>query len=186
VETAFAILTQNNLDVALWLHTDVDPSPAEWEGALAQLADLKTRRGGSLAKARSLVLTDGGAPNATQRSQFHQGLLGGEPHRTSLVTVSLSNPIKRSVAQVITWINPSFRTYAPNEMLAALAHLDLPPTALRGLWPEIHRLQGSLRSLQTVRFVGAMMGVADPSGSSLRTARQSIRNEPTQGPRSSK
>jgi hypothetical protein len=77
-------------ELILWLHTEVDPPQEEWDGALAEYQDVLRRRGS--ADFRSLVVSDGAAPNLNQRSQLHD-LQEGLTVKSSVVTPVLSNPI---------------------------------------------------------------------------------------------
>lgn len=123
MQMAMAIVTVGELDTLLWLHTEVDPPQDEFAGAVAQVGVLK-RNKGDLSRLRSLVLTDGGAPNAAQRAQLMLEVFEGNV-KSAVVTTVLNNRLKRGIATAISWINPSFRAYSPEQFEVALSYLDL-------------------------------------------------------------
>jgi hypothetical protein len=114
--------TLGDKEVVIWLHTSRDPLPEEW--ALGIDATVAVKRKHGIEKMRSFVVSDGGAPNATQRKQLGE-IFDGKPNKLAVVTNSLSNPMKRAIATAITWINPAFIAVPPSKWREALQHLDL-------------------------------------------------------------
>jgi hypothetical protein len=124
MDMGLSIVRCADLQVAVWLHTEQDPPAVGWAEALGRVAELKKKMGGEVASMRMLVITDGGAPNTTQRSELFAQLLEGKT-KTAVVTTVLSNRLKRGIATAIFWLNPGFRAFGPDQFSQALTHLDL-------------------------------------------------------------
>jgi hypothetical protein len=126
MKTALTTTTKlRDLDVVVWLHTAVDPAPDEWAVGVEMTVELIRKHGGDISLIRSLVVTDGGAPNARQRKELHEVVFGGRPSQLSVITNSLTNPLKRGVATAIHWLNPAFLALPPAQWRESLRHLDL-------------------------------------------------------------
>ncbi len=149
MKMAMGIMAVGDLDVLLWLHTEDDPPQDEFALAVARMVELKRRRS-NLAAWRSLVITDGGAPNTLQRGQVAEVFEGIV--KAAAVTTVLNNRIKRGIATAISWINPSFRAYPPEEFGAALAYLDLTPHRAP-LVAEFQKVQKSLAPIKTLEMI---------------------------------
>jgi hypothetical protein len=126
--------------VHLWLHTSEDPSAAMWDEAIATAGAIIERHNVSMRDYRGLVLSDGGAPNARQRSQLFD-MYQRQAAKSAVLTTVLSNPIKRGVATALQWMNPSMRFYQPHQAREALRILDV-----EDRWDEI---AAALDALQT-------------------------------------
>src|SRR5688572_23544730 len=97
-ELSTCILEHNRLFVVLWLHTAADPPANEWDPIVSALLEARRARLVHASLTRLLVLTDGGAPNALQRTRFTRDFHDGLQCPVSVVTTSLSNPVKRGIA----------------------------------------------------------------------------------------
>ncbi len=158
MEMAFQIHQAGALDLLIWLHTDVDPAPGEWQLSYDAIHAFKAKRG-STDSMCNLVLTDGGAPGAEQRAYFHKVLDEGQPRKYAVLSVSLSNPLKRGVATAIHWLNPAFQAWEPKDYEKALAHLGL-AGKLPELWPVLLALQGKLRPTKTLAKLATVAGLS--------------------------
>jgi hypothetical protein len=114
------IVEHHGLVLALWLHTANDPPQPEWQDAINRLAQRKE----DISTWRSLVISDGGAPNSQQRAEL-AALHGKQPMKLGVITTSLANPVKRGIVTAITWFNPAMRAVGPEQSVTVLAHLDL-------------------------------------------------------------
>lgn len=74
---------------------------------------------------------------------MHQQALRGHPVRMAVVASALSNPIARGVATAVSWMNPSFRFFGPEQWSQALQHLQLGDQA-DFVWSLCMRLQALL------------------------------------------
>ena len=127
VEIAYDILRLGPFAASLWLHTDKDVPQPEWDAALARLITFLREQRLSVADLRTLVLSDGGAPNAIQRARVRNEILKGHSSKSSVITMALSNPLRRGLATALQWMNPDTRFFLPRELSQALAHIDLAP-----------------------------------------------------------
>lgn len=148
---AMSIITCGELDVTVWLHTAEDPDQALWTEATKRVAELKQKRRGDVSKIRTLAVSDGGAPNSVQRGQLYSDVLGGNT-LSAVVTTVLSNRFKRGIATAISWLNPSFRAFQPEEFEHALEHLGL-KGHVSTLLAELRRLQKQLPPVKTFEML---------------------------------
>jgi hypothetical protein len=102
-------------EVMLVAHTAKPPDQREWDAYVAALVKRDVE------KLRSLVFTDGGAPNTAQRSQLNKALEG----KTSTGAVVSPSTMVRGVVTALSWFNPKIRAFAPNEVNDAFAYLDI-------------------------------------------------------------
>jgi hypothetical protein len=102
-------------EVMLAAHTSKPPTDVEWDGYLALL------RGRDVEKMRSLVFTDGGAPNTAQRGQLNDALKG----KTSIGAVVSSSALVRGVVTALRWFNPKIKAFAPTDTAQALTYLSI-------------------------------------------------------------
>lgn len=124
-ELAISLLPHPEFLVVLWLHAELDPPAEQWTAVVESLVKARRARGVSLDRVRSLVISDGGSPNAGQRIQIVRDLHEGQPTRVGVVTLALSNPVKRGLATAMSWVNPSIRFFQPARFQDALAYLEL-------------------------------------------------------------
>jgi hypothetical protein len=110
--------------LTVWLHTRVDPPGDQFEAALDELTRHRRVRNVSVDHVRSLVVSDGGAPNTKQRAQL-TAALNHSPSKLAVVTTVLENPLKRGVATALGWLNPDIRFYVPNQFRDAVDYLGL-------------------------------------------------------------
>jgi hypothetical protein len=109
--------------VAIWLHTASDPIPEEWALGVELTVAMKKKHG--ISKLRSLVVTDGGAPNVAQRRELHEDVFERRPSKLAVISNSFTNPVKRGIATAIGWVNPAFKAVMPDRWRDALVHADL-------------------------------------------------------------
>jgi hypothetical protein len=152
--------------VVLSLHTTVDPTQEDWSGYLDVLKRVLKDHDDDIGKMRNLVITDGGAPNATQRKKMTE-LFRGRATKLGVITNSLENPIKRGVATAITWLNPSFRAVMPAKWRELLGHLDLEPH-VDELLLEFDELQKQLPKNGTLSEIKRLRAAEASSGSTRR------------------
>lgn len=129
MEVAYDIVKLGRFAASLWLHTDRDVPQPEWDTAMDRLEAFLRANRMNVTDLRTLVLSDGGAPNAVQRARVRE-LLMGHGSKSSIITVALSNPIRRGLATAVQWMNPGTRFFLPREVRPAILHVDLAP------WPR--------------------------------------------------
>jgi hypothetical protein len=101
----------------VFAHGKEAPTDGEWD-ALLDLFRIAAEESGAL---RVLVYTEGGAPNARQRSALNDVLAGSKP-RVVLLTPSAA---ARAVGVAISWFNPQLKVYPGDELSRALDHLGV-------------------------------------------------------------
>ena len=112
METAFRLTKIGALHVAFWLHTAIDPLLEEWSAACTELRALKHRSPAVESSLRTLIISDGGAPDSRQRAEL-SGIFTVDT-KTSLISNALSNPVKQALVSLfVTWLNPGLRAYPP-------------------------------------------------------------------------
>jgi hypothetical protein len=149
--------------VMVWLHGAVDPAEADWEATMTRVRRLKAEVDGDLDRIRSLVVSDGGAPNSRQRTQLLSDILEGRTE-LALVTGSLTNPIKRGIAAAIGWLNPHFRAFTPSQGRQALIHLRcVAPADEDRIWQTLLELQVPLPPNEALEKMAESLGRPSPA-----------------------
>jgi hypothetical protein len=160
MDVGFQLIQVAGLDIGVWLHTANDPAPAEWTRACQAVAALLSAKKGSVATLRKFVITDGGAPNATQRKQMNQDTLRGVAVKTVVITSVLrTNPIKRGIVTALQWINPAFRVFEPHDVLLALDHIGVTRVGFESIWATLSVMQRTLAPNETLRLVASRLGL---------------------------
>ncbi len=145
--------------VILWLHTATDPDDRSWtEGCELHRGALRDKRG-DIACVRTLVITDGGAPNARQRkllaeNPWTSGRIGPPCSRACCPT------LKRGLATALSWLNPEIRFFEPHEPDRALGHLELSGRSLEPVWQSFRAMQDDLPPVEALRDVGKALDLA--------------------------
>jgi len=107
---------------------------------------------------RSLVVTDGGAPNTKQRAQL-AAAVNQAPFKLAVVTTVLENPIKRGVATALSWLNPAIRFYVPSQFHDAVHYLGL-AAHTDAVWRQYGELASELpRADKTLPLIARATGL---------------------------
>jgi len=122
------------------VHGSLAPSQAEWN----QVLELY-RRHPNISQLKTLVWTDGGAPNAAQRSELTAALAGGKSMPIAVITASV---LARAAGTALTWLNPGFRLFGPNDFDRALDHLGAGGVERRALRELVEGMRRELSSPQ--------------------------------------
>jgi hypothetical protein len=158
VEEVYVTIEIGGLGVILSLHTSVNPTPESWLRYLDVLRAVLKEHRGNVDELRSLVISDGGAPNAAQRKQV-MDVVHGKPNKIGVITNSLDNPLKRGVATALTWLNPAFRAVLPARWSEIFAHLDL-HQHVDEVFLEFDAMQGKLPENTTLAEVKRLVVLA--------------------------
>ena len=146
------------LDVIVWLHTQSEPPADAWARGCAVSVDA-VRTGRGLPYARIFVVSDGGAPNVTQRKELFHDIFGGKPIKTSVITTTGTNPIKKGIATAISWFNPQIRLFDPTDLEGALGHVDIPRQAFAPVWECLVSMHLSVRT-ETLPMLARVLGLS--------------------------
>jgi hypothetical protein len=112
--------------LVVWLHTSVDPPMDLWNEAMDRIGQVVTEKlQGDLSKFVVLAISDGGAPNSVQRN--HSLKVMGTSKTAGLSTQLSKSRIIRGVTTAMSWINPNFKAFMPEQFDLALDHLGMIP-----------------------------------------------------------
>jgi hypothetical protein len=112
--------------VLLCVHTADSPSMDEWEGYVEHCVRLPH------AFNRTLVVTDGGGPNAAQRRLLQDRYLGPQKARCReyRVAVMTDSAFVRGIVKALNWFNPDANSFPYNDgagVPLAIDHLKVDP-----------------------------------------------------------
>jgi hypothetical protein len=127
-------------DVILFLHTARAPSNEEWDGALSVMR--RYAMSGDFRRLRALVVSEGGGPDAGQRSAL-QHVFKSHNHalKCSVITTSV---IGRGVIGAVSMFNPQLKGFSPRSFAEAIAHIDLPQATMPRLIREFSSMEREL------------------------------------------
>lgn len=108
-------------DVVVFVAGVAEPSAAEWQEYQRRMEPLARRARSNHGSIRFLVIADEGGPNAKQRAVIAD-LLRGVPTRTGVVSNSM---MVRRMITAFGWLNLAMKGFAPSQITAAGAYLDL-------------------------------------------------------------
>lgn len=104
--------------VVIYVHTAQAPTDEEWDNVLDHYRDAS-----EFSQMRTLVRTQGGAPNPAQRARLNIAL-GGKKVRIAVLTAST---LARAAGIAVSWFNPNVRIYGPDDVEKGLDHLQVAP-----------------------------------------------------------
>jgi hypothetical protein len=107
-------LSQRSGNFVVVAHGSLAPSAAEWN----ELLDIY-RAHPRLSDMRTLVFTEGGAPNAAQRADL-RAVFGSTDVPIAVITDSI---VARAAGTAISWLNPSLRMFAPRDLDKGFDHI---------------------------------------------------------------
>jgi hypothetical protein len=119
-------------DVAIAVHTSLAPSADEWAEWMRLVSEINANH------LRVLVFTDGGGPEARQRSQFINYVSEGRP----LIAVLSSAMKARLIVTAISWFVPGMKHFPATAAGygAATEHLSLSQETATRMRTKIRRL----------------------------------------------
>lgn len=117
-------------------HNKDEPTHLDWSDVLAWTRDRCARPG----IAKFLIVTDGGGPNAKQRNEFAKAVEGRKT-RTAIITGSA---VARSILTAMQWFTPTIRGFAPGDIYAAFAYLEIAPVDYERFVAVIGELRSEL------------------------------------------
>lgn len=127
-------VTTSKGEIMVVVHTSSPPSDAEWTAYLEGVgsSDLQTLR--------SVVFTDGGAPNSAQRKSLNDVLEG---RQVPGIVISPS-ALVRGVVTALAWFNPGIKVYSPEQFDDAVTYLELSPAEIETVWETLDKLRAQL------------------------------------------
>ncbi len=122
-------------DLLLVVHANASPDAGEWRRFCEIAGELRNARG----ELRALVVTEGGAPNATQRTLYNEQV-GAKNVRVAVLTDSAA---ARAVLTAMSWFNREMRAFAKGDLAGSLAFLRVQePRELGATLAELRRELG--------------------------------------------
>ena len=121
----------------VFVHGSLAPSADEWQKLIGLF-----RTHPNLSLLRTLVFTEGGAPNAAQRADL-AAVIGSVKMPVSVITDSI---IARGAGTALSWLNPALRLFAPKDFDDALDHLGATGHERRTLRTIVDELRRELLS----------------------------------------
>lgn len=123
------------------VHNDQTPSDDDWRAWVEWNHKNVVEKG---LIGRYLIVSEGGAPTAAQRKMLHETMappLKKDPAwiKTAVVTPST---FVRGVMTAMSWLDPIFRAFSPQDIASAYKYLGIPPD----YHPGIERMIASLRA----------------------------------------
>jgi hypothetical protein len=122
--------------VLVAVHTKDNPSEEEWNGYV----EFGRKHMGAYTS--SLIISEGGGPNATQRGAMNDLLEAN--HFKGKVSVVTLNRLVRGIVTAISWFNPNIKAFTTVQIPAAIEYLEIPKDQHERLMAEIKRLRDKL------------------------------------------
>jgi hypothetical protein len=119
-------------DIFIALHTENAPSDEEWRRFIDATLAAANEHKGDFTKVKSLVITDGGGPNAAQR-KLASDMLSGRQACTAVISHS---SLIRGVITAMAWFNAKVKAFSPDERASAFRHLEIPDAIARTVWSD--------------------------------------------------
>jgi hypothetical protein len=132
------IVAQEVDGVRVAIHGEKNPSAADWEEALDWT---RSKMRMAARPVRYLILSQGGAPNSTQRAEFNK-LVKKQEILTAILT---SSTILRGMVTAMAWINSSVRAFREDDVDGALLYLGVPAVDFKKFSEAIAVLRAQLR-----------------------------------------
>ena len=114
-------------DLFVLVCREAPPTDADWSRYMAEVEASAAKYPENLASMLTLVLSDGGAPNAMQRTRVTE-LQERTTARAPISFISDSSLI-RGATRAIALFNPKFKVFTPGSFSKAIEHLGVLPSS---------------------------------------------------------
>jgi hypothetical protein len=121
-------------DLIIAVHTSDSPNEPEWDNYLSVV------KRSDPAKTRTIVFTDGGAPNSAQREALNK-ILNGVSSPGAIVS---ANRLVRGVVTTLSWFNPKIKAFSPERTEEAFSYLGLKSADVPRVWIIVRNLREKL------------------------------------------
>jgi hypothetical protein len=155
---AFALLH----NVGICVHNARNPNKQEWDSYLAMSLAMKEAAGSDLAGFKQLIFSDGGGPNAPQRtasSDLARGVKGADQLKVAVVSRSL---VVRGIVTTFRWAGLPLRSFTPEQLREAFTFLAVSDAEAMDLCAAVEELcatiDGPVRSAAWVEAYRAKLG----------------------------
>lgn len=121
-------------DLAIAVYGAQSPTDEEIEESLKAFTPLNP------ARARSLIISDGGSPSPLQRKLLLDAL-GGHEHLSAVISDS---PKVRGAVTALSWFNKKIKAFSKAKIGDAMTYLSIPTAQVDVVRREIKRLEKEL------------------------------------------
>lgn len=122
--------------VLVALHGRSNPSHDEWE------AYIHYHKNSAIHCLRTLVVTDGGGPDAKQRAMTNE-YLKGVP---MVVAVCTDSTFVRGIVTAMSWFNPRIKAFSKAQIQDALEYLGIAPVVARRIITEVTKMRSTINA----------------------------------------
>jgi hypothetical protein len=146
-------------DFFVILSREAPPTDSDWNRYMKEVRASAAQHPENLASVPTIVLSDGGAPNAMQRTRVTE-LQEGTPARAPIAFIS-DSPLVRGATRAIALFNPKFKVFTPASFSKALEHVGVLPSSasiVKRHILETEQLLGGERRMRVVRAIFARSG----------------------------
>jgi hypothetical protein len=119
------------------------PTNEDWDRYL-EAVKAEEKKLADFRKMRTLVFSDGGGPNATQRKAVSEFLKG----RTTPVAIVTGSAVMRGIVTALSWFNSGTKAFSPDQVALALEFLQVSETQHEKIWVEAKKLRAELGNPQ--------------------------------------
>ena len=148
--------------VVIAVHNARNPKREEWDIYLDMVRSLRVAFDGDCRKFKQLIFTDGGVPSAAQRKAVVDIATGLKDRDKVKVAIVSRSAVARGIVTAFRWIGFPLRSFAPNELAAAFAFLEVSKAETQDLCAAIADLcatiDGSVHSASRVEAYRATLG----------------------------
>jgi len=125
--------------IVVVVHSSDPPSSAEWQAGVDLLSSIERRVG--IDATRSLIFTDGGGPNYSQRQALNKALRG----RSITAAVVSTNAFVRGIVAGLNLFNSDVKTFQPEALERAFDHLRLTSAQRKHVLRTLEKLRANMR-----------------------------------------
>jgi hypothetical protein len=121
-------------NVIVCVHPEACPTDKEWKEFLDEAREVPP------SELRVVAFTDGGRPNAVQRTDLAAYCDGAQP----LIAVISANKIVRGAATAISWFNKRIKLFSPAAAADALLYVGLSPVEASQILKLAHQVASQI------------------------------------------
>jgi hypothetical protein len=126
--------------VLVVVHSAQAPSASEWAAYIDTWQVFASAI--AVESVRTLVFTDGGAPDAEQRARLNNVLAG----RPTPVAVLSDSFVVRSVCSTLSMFNRGLKVFSPGRLAEAMQFLGLQPSEQSAAMVALQQMKSALKS----------------------------------------
>lgn len=135
------------------------PSDADWSRYMEEVQTSVVKYPENLASMLTIALSDGGAPNAMQRTRVNE--LQERTAARAPISLISDSPLIRGASRALALFNPRLKVFAPGSFSKALEHLGVPSSSASIVKRHVLETEQALggERIRVVRALFARTGV---------------------------